>query len=100
MFVVTHLDALLVGLGGGLVLVLVELVTGGIESTGGAAGEGTVTDVALGLLLVGFLGGFGGVALDGFRDVVGSILDRVGGLAENAFVGVVHVGSRHFEEGE
>ena len=47
---VRHLDALLVGLAGGLVLVLVELVGSSTERTGGAAAEGGVTDVALGLL--------------------------------------------------
>lgn len=45
-----HLDALLVGGGGTLVLGLVDLVTSGVESTRGTAGERAVTDVALGLL--------------------------------------------------
>lgn len=48
-----HLDALLVGLAGGLVLVLVELVAGSGGGTGEAVGDGAVANVALGLLCGG-----------------------------------------------
>jgi hypothetical protein len=70
-----HLDALLVGGGRGVVLLLVELVAGGVKSTGGTVGEGVLAgDVALGLLLVGLLGRGGGGALDGLGNVVGGVL--------------------------
>ena len=79
-------------------LLLVDLVTSSVESTGGTVGEGVLAgDVALGLLLVALLGGLSGLTLDGLGDVVGSVLDRVDGLADDALVGVVGVGSRHFE---
>lgn len=45
-----HLDALLVGLAGGLVLVLVELVADGAGGTGEAASHRGVASIALGLL--------------------------------------------------
>jgi hypothetical protein len=80
------------------VLLLVDLVTSSVESTGGTVGDGVLAgDVALGLLLVALLGGLSGLALDGLGDVVGGVLDRVDGLADDALVGVVGVGSRHFE---
>jgi len=70
-----HLDALLVGGGGALVLLLVELVAGGVKSTRGTVGEGVLAgDVALGLLLVGLLGGGGSGTLDGLGNVVGGVL--------------------------
>lgn len=69
------LDALLVGLGGALVLGLVDLVTSGRESTRGAVGDGVVArDVALGLLLVGLLGSLSGVALNSLGDLNGSLV--------------------------
>ena len=56
-------------------LLLVELVAGGVKSTGGTVGEGVLAgDVALGLLLVGLLGGGGSGALDGLGNVVGGVL--------------------------
>ena len=59
-------------------LLLVELVAGGVKSTGGAVGEGVLAgDVALGLLLVALLGGRGGGALDGLGNVVGGVLEDV-----------------------
>lgn len=59
-------------------LLLVELVAGGVKGTGGAVGEGVLTrDVALGLLLVALLGGSGGSALDGLGNVVGGVLEDV-----------------------
>jgi hypothetical protein len=74
--VARHLDALLVGGGGALVLLLVELVAGGVKGARGTVGEGVLAgDVALGLLLVGLLGGSGGGTLDGLGDVVGGVLD-------------------------
>ena len=70
-----HLDALLVGLGGALVLLLVDLVAAGVKGGRSTVGEGVLAgDVALGLLLVGLLGGGGGGALDGLGDVVGGVL--------------------------
>ena len=59
-------------------LLLVELVGGGVKSTGGTVGEGVLAgNVALGLLLVGLLGGGGGGALDGLGNVVGGVLGNV-----------------------
>jgi hypothetical protein len=79
------------------VLGLVHLVADGGEGTRGTVGDGVVAgNVALGLLLVGLLGSLSGLALDGLGDVVGGVLDRVDGLADDAIVGVVGVGSRHF----
>jgi hypothetical protein len=70
-----HLDALLVGLGGALVLLLVDLVASGVKGARGTVGDGVVAgDVALGLLLVGLLGRGGGGTLDGLGNVVGSVL--------------------------
>lgn len=58
---------------------LIDLVTAGVESARDAVGKGVLAgDVALGLLFVGFLAGLGGVALDGFRDVVRCVLRRNG----------------------
>jgi len=92
------LDGALVGLSGALVLLLVDLVTSSVESTGGTVGQGVLAgDVALGLLLVALLLGLSGLSLDGLGDVVGGVLDRVDGLADDAVVGVVGVGGRHFE---
>lgn len=92
------LDRALVGLSRGVVLLLVELVAGSGESTRGTVGQRVLSgNVALGLLLVGLLGSLGVGALDALRDVVGGVLDRVDGLADDALVGVVDVGSRHFE---
>lgn len=73
-----HLDGVLVGRSGTLVLGLVKLVA---DSASGSAD--TVTDagvwcVALGLLLVGLLRCLSGLALDGFGNVVGGVGDRVG----------------------
>lgn len=76
----------LVDLGGALVLVLVELVGGSTECTRGAAGQAGVANVALGLLLVGFLGGFGGVALDGLADIVDGVSKRVADLSDDALI--------------
>jgi hypothetical protein len=93
-----YLNGALVGLSGALVLLLVDLVTSSVESTGGTVGERVLAgDVALSLLLVALLGGLSRLALDGLGDVVGGVLDRVDGLADDAVVGVVGVGSRHFE---
>jgi hypothetical protein len=93
-----YLNGALVGLSGALVLLLVDLVTSGVEGTGGTVGERVLAgDVALSLLLVALLGGLSGLALDGLGDVVGGVLDRVDGLADDAVVGVVGVGGRHFE---
>jgi hypothetical protein len=95
-----RLDGALVGLGRALVLGLVDLVASGGESTRGTVGDGVVAgNVALGLLLVGLLGCLSRVALDGLGDVVGGVLDRVDGLADDAVVGVVGVGGRHCECG-
>jgi hypothetical protein len=78
------------------VLGLVHLVASGRESTGRTVGDAVVAgNVALGLLLVGLLGCLSGLALDGLGDVVGGVLDRVDGLADDAVVGVVGVGGRH-----
>lgn len=58
-------------------LLLVDLVASGVKGAGGTVGEGVLAgDVALGLLLVGLLGGGGGGALDGLRDVVGGVLKQ------------------------
>jgi hypothetical protein len=111
-----HLDALLVGLGGALVLLLVDLVASGVKGAGGTVGEGVLAgDVALGLLLVGLLGGGGGGTLDGLGNVVGGVLmvllaklegcevegstygDGVGDLTDDALVGSVGVGGRHVD---
>jgi hypothetical protein len=57
------------------VLLLVDLVAGGVKGARGTVGDGVVAgDVALGLLLVGLLGRGGGGALDGLRDVLGGVL--------------------------
>lgn len=78
-------------------LLLVELVAGGVECTRGTVGQAILSgNVALGLLLVGLLVGLSSAALDALRDVVGGVLDRVDGLADDALVGSVGVGSRHF----
>jgi hypothetical protein len=80
------------------VLLLVDLVAGSVESTGDAVGNAVLSgNVALGLLLVGLLVGLGSGALDALSDVVGGVLDRVDGLADDALVGSVGVGSRHFD---
>jgi hypothetical protein len=92
------LNGALVSLSRGVVLGLVHLVANGGDGARGTVGNGVVAgNVALGLLLVGLLGSLGGLALDGLRDVVGGVLDRVDGLADDAVVGVVGVRSRHFE---
>lgn len=75
-------------------LALVELVGDSAEGTGGTVGKRVLAgDIALSLLLVGLLGSLSGVSLDGLGDVVGGVLDRVDGLADDALVGVV--GNRH-----
>jgi len=80
------------------VLLLVDLVAGGVKSARGTVGEGVVAgDVALGLLLVGLLGGGGGGTLDGLGNVVGSVGDGVGDLTDDALVGSVGVGGRHVD---
>ncbi|OIC21657.1 hypothetical protein A7L51_19160 [Acinetobacter baumannii] len=80
-------------------LLLLHLVAGGVESTRGTVGNAVVAgDVALGLLLVALLGGLSSVALDGLGDVGGGVLDRVESLADEALVGSVGVGGRHFDE--
>jgi hypothetical protein len=57
------------------VLLLVDLVAAGVKSTGDAVADGVLAgDVALGLLLVGLLGGGGGGTLDGLGNVVGGVL--------------------------
>jgi len=82
------------------VLGLVNLVAGSGQSTRGTVGDAVVSgNVALGLLLVGLLGCLSRVALDGLGNVVGGVLDRVDGLADDAVVGVVGVGGRHFDVG-
>jgi hypothetical protein len=48
------------------------------------------------LTLVGLLASLSGVALDGLGDVVGGVLDRVDGLAEDALIWLVDVWCRHF----
>ena len=79
-------------------LVLVDLVAGSTESTGGTVGQGVLSgNVALGLLLVGLLGSLGGVARDGLGDVVGGVGDGVADLTNNALVRLVDVGGRHFD---
>jgi hypothetical protein len=90
------LNALLIGLSRALVLLLIDFVGSSVKSARSTARERSVAGVALGLLLVGLLGSFGGVALDSFGDVVGGVLDRVGGLADDALVRLVDVGSGHF----
>ena len=56
-------------------LLLVDLVAAGVKSTGDAVADGVLAgDVALGLLLVGLLGGGGSGALDGLGNVVGGVL--------------------------
>lgn len=91
------LDGLLVGFSRGLVLVLVDLVGGSTESTADTALEAGVTNVSLHLLLVGLLAGLRGVALKGFGGIVDSIADRVGDLADDAFVWLVDIWGRHFD---
>ena len=94
-----YLDGALVGLSGALVLLLVHLVASSVKGAGSTVGEGVrAGDVALGLLLVGLLVGLSGLALDGLGDIVGGVLYRVDGLADDALVGGVGVGSRHFDE--
>lgn len=92
-----RLDTLLVGLGRGLVLVLVELVGGSTHGTGDTAGDGVVGSVALGLLLVGLLGSLSSVALDGLGDVVDGVADGVGDLTNDTLVRLVDVRGRHFD---
>jgi hypothetical protein len=91
------LDGALVGLGRGLVLLLVGLVTNSGHGGRGTASDRAVTGVALGLLLVGLLGGSGGGTLDSLGDVLGGVVEGVADLTDDALVGSVGVGSRHFE---
>jgi hypothetical protein len=92
------LDGALVGLSRALVLVLVDLVAGSTESARDAVGDGVLSgNVALGLLLVGLLGSLSRVALDGLGDVVGGVGNGVADLTDDTLVGLVGVGSRHFE---
>lgn len=55
------------------------LVNAVADSAGSArdAVANAAAGVALGLLLVGLLGCLSGLALDGLRDVVGGVVDRV-----------------------
>lgn len=77
---------------------LVHLVGGSTHGTGDTVGDGVVAwDVALHLLLVGLLGGLSGLALDGLRDVLGGVLDRIGDLADDSLVWLVGVWSRHVD---
>lgn len=77
---------------------LVNLVLAGTEGARDTVGDGVVAwDVALHLLLVGLLGGLSGLALDGLRDVLGGVLDRVGDLADDSLVWLVGVWSRHVD---
>lgn len=93
------LDGALVGLSRALVLGLVDLVASGTESTRDTVANGVLSgDVALGLLLVGLLGGLSRAALDGLGDVVGGVGDGVANLADDALVRLVGVGSRHSED--
>jgi hypothetical protein len=93
-----HLDGALVGLGRALVLLLVDLVASSVQGAGGTVGEAVLAgDVALSLLLVALLGSLSGLALNGLGDVVGGVLDRVDSLADDAVVGGVGVGGRHFD---
>lgn len=91
----SDLDSLLVGLGRGIVLGLVHFVLSGTESAGDTVTDAVVAgNVALGLLLIGLLLSLSGLALDGLRDVVGSVGDRVGDLPDDTLVWCVGVGSR------
>jgi hypothetical protein len=94
-----RLDGALVGLGGALVLLLVDLVANGAHGTGDTAGDGVIASVALGLLLVGLLGSSGGGTLDSLGDVLGGVVERVADLTDDTLVRLVGVGSRHFECG-
>jgi hypothetical protein len=93
----TDLDAFLVRTSRGVVLGLVELVGDSAESTRGTASDRVVGTVALGLLFIGLLGDFRGVALERLCDVVAGVLDGVGNLADDAFVWLINVWSRHDE---
>jgi hypothetical protein len=82
-----RLDGALVGLGGSA------------HGTGDTTRDGRVGGVALGLLLVGLLGSGGTSALNGLRDVLGGVVERVADLTDDTLVRLVGVGSRHFECG-
>lgn len=59
-------------------LLLVDLVAASVKGTGDTVADGVLAgDVALGLLLVGLLGGGGGGTLDGLGNVVGGVLEKV-----------------------
>jgi len=92
-----HLDALLVGTSRSLMLLLVKLVRGGAESPRGAARDRVVGSMSLDLLLVGLLGSGSTGALNSLRDVVGSVLDGVADLANDALVWLVNVWCRHVD---
>lgn len=56
-------------------LLLVDLVAASVKGTGDTVTDGVLAgNVALGLLLVGLLGGGGGGTLDGLGNVVGGVL--------------------------
>ena len=77
---------------------LVELVGSGTESTGSAVGDGVLAgNVTLGLLLVGLLRSFSTLSLEGLADVVGSVADRVGDLADDSLIWLINVWGRHDE---
>jgi len=92
-----HLDALLVGLGRSVVLVLVELVRSGVETTAHTAGNGGVASIALHLLLVGLLAGFAGIALESLGNVVAGVLDGINGLSDDGFIRLIDVWGRHVD---
>jgi len=90
------LNALLVNIGGSLVLALVDLARDCISCTRDAVAEGVLAgDIALGLLLAGLFLSLGSVALEGVRYVVDGVTDRVGDGGDNALVRSVNVGCRH-----
>lgn len=67
-------------------LVLVELVGRSTKSTRDTAGRAGIANVALGLLLVGFFGGFGSVALDCLRDIVDGVSEGVADLSDDTLI--------------
>jgi len=92
------LYALLVGSGRRPMGRLIDLVTESVGGSGSTVSEGVLSgNVALGLLLVGFLGDGGGGFLDLLLDVVDGVTSRVGDLADDSLVWPVDVWGRHFD---